>query len=150
MRKTTIIFSRLLFFVIIVGLCASCVSKTKDEKIQKSLIRDTLLEIERAFNNKDLDGIMKYYHPDFLHNGAILLDQKWEWQSRFNAYTLIEFDIRDIQINNDEAIVWMTINYYDRVNSTPALTVIEPETIGDLSYFYHTTRQWTILGNQYR
>jgi len=138
----------LLFYLLLSAIFASCLSKSNDEKIQKSLIRDIIMEIETAFNRKDLDGIMKHYHVDYLHFGKDFQNQKWEWQSRINDYARIEFDLRNIILSNDYAIVEMIIYYYDRDSITPSFYTYEPQTSGDLSYFFYNFREWVIFGNQ--
>ena len=126
----------------------SCLSSSKDEDIQRSRIANVLQKIEESFRQANWDTIMDNYHPDFIHNGRNYHTQRIVWRERTALYNRLEIEVISIEILEDYAMAKLILYYYDM--TTQHGPFIEPEYIGDMSFFYYDKGQWLIYGNQDR
>ena len=122
---------------------ASC--SGSDKNIEFSIIRDILQDIQISFNQRELDKILSYYHPDFLHKGKNIYAITNDWQHYMNTYLELNIEIIDLDIRDYEAIARIKITWKDQNHTYPPY--IDPETRGEMSYFYKEHRDWKIIGN---
>ena len=138
-----------LFAVIILCITLlSCNLNSNDDNVQRSRISDVLYRIEDAFNQRNNNAIMQHYHQDFLHNGMNHNGQSFIWSDRMTLYNILDIEIVSIELDGYLALVRMKLSYSDRETKYPPF--FEPETSGDLSYFFHERGEWKIYGNQIR
>lgn len=139
--------SKVILGIFIILLIISCSDTTSSEDISKMEILDILDEIESAFTFSDIESIMENYHHNFSHlaNDSFYNfgSETIVWESRINSYSNIDFLEIDIQINGDTAIASFQFHLDDEIFP-------EPETYGDISYFYNSINGWVICGNNFR
>lgn len=127
----------ILFFIV------SC-NTTSPEKLDEQAIIEILDSIQSNFNFDDLEGIMQFYHQDFLHNGD---DFEWErdtiWFTRLNDFTNLNFEDIEIIINGDFATASFTMQIDDIITEEPS------EENGDISYFFYDQLDWKICGKDF-
>lgn len=131
--------------VMIIGLLAllSCDAQTQSQ--DKAEIENIIYDISRDFNWNDIPGIVAYLHPDYRHNGMQGMQFRELWLNRKTTYELLDFVIHDIAISGDYAIVSMQLSFQ---TSGEDLVYEEPQTSGDISYFYYDQGEWQLYGNQ--
>jgi hypothetical protein len=108
-------------------------------------IRNIVYDVEHDFNWNDIDGIMEHVHPDYLHNGMHSMQLRNAWLNRKADYDLLSCDVDSVLIQGDYATVYMTLTFQ---NSHGNYAYHEPESFGDISYFYYDQDSWRIYGNQ--
>ena len=126
----------------------SCNSKYDDENAQKSMISDRLFRVQEAFNMSNWDSIMLNYHPDFYHFGRDYHTQTIVWREKMALYNRMDFEILNIDLFDEFAEVRFLLYYYD--NTSVHGPFVEPDTFGDMSYFFYDRGDWLIYGNQRR
>jgi hypothetical protein len=140
MRKTTI----LLGILIILTLLCGCKDTTAVE-YDKTRINNILYNIERAFNDHDIDALMSYYHVDFLHKGQSRWAIREVWLNRMGEYLLIDFQNISISVHDDNAVVSFTMKL---IKQNETVFSDEPDAHGDASYFFYDNYDWRVYGNQ--
>ena len=132
----------ILLLLVIIALCAC---DTHSEILDEEEIRNIIYDISYDFSWNDINGIMEYVHKDFRHNGMYRDELRLLWNERRNRYQLLSCDISQIYIDNEYAIVFMTMTYQ---SATETVSLSEPDTFGDASYYYFDQGRWQIYGNQ--
>lgn len=116
------------------------------EEVDDYEIEQILEEIEKEFNFGNLEGIMIYYHEDFLHNNKNYWEEETVWQLRLLEYNMIEFQNIEVEINGAFAQASFKMIF---TNNSGVHVFNEPEDHGDVSYFYKENQVWKIYGNQF-
>lgn len=131
----------LLAFLLMVTACD--VTEPQDND---TLVQEQLASFERAFNLKDPAAMMELVHPGYLHGNMNYWNFNQIWQDRMAQYALLE--IRDISVVfvGDYATVSMRLDFIDPDGNQ---SYLEPQTFGDISYFYYTGSTWKICGRDY-
>ncbi len=127
-------------------LLSACSGSTDDDDVSEVLISEVLNDIVNKFNVRDLDGIMAYYHTDYLHQGDILSNARYTWEIRMAIYTTME--IEDIEVTKEglEATAGFTMT----LTGTEGDEVFtEPTDHGDFSYYIKDVTSWKIYGDQH-
>ena len=132
-------------YIILISLIFLTSCSGSNKNIERSIIRDILQDIQISFNQRELDKILSYYHPDFFHKGKNIYAITNDWQHYLNTYLELNIEIIDIDIRDYEAIARIKITWKDQNTTYP--TYIDPETKGEMSYFYLEQRDWKIIGN---
>jgi hypothetical protein len=135
----------LLLFCVSLILVSGCSYATSDE-YDENRVNTILYNIKQAFNNHDIDGLMIYFHHDYLHNGQSKLQIEQVWLDRMAQYLLIDFQNIDIDVHGDAALVTFTMvlqTQHETVNYD------EPDSHGDLSFFEYIDSDWYVYGNQH-
>lgn len=123
-------------------LFVSC-DLSSPEEVDNAEIEDIFTSIESAFIFADLDKIMDYYHPEFLHGTDTYNFERIIWEIRLNDYEVLEISDIDIDLNDEFAVVSFTMQLGD-------ITSLEPSAeFGDISYFYREYGEWKICGNNF-
>lgn len=120
----------------------SCETTSPDE-LDDNEIRHILDSIQINFSYNDIDSIMQYYDPLFMHNGN---DFDWEqniWIIRINDYDVLSFENIEIIIEGDFATAYFTMSLNDLVTEEPS------EENGDISYFYRQFGGWKLCGRDF-
>lgn len=125
-------------------LSAGC-NRTTSPYYDEDRINDMFYQLERAFNDHDIDAFMQYFHYDYLHKGQTRWLIEQVWQNRMGEYLLIDFQDIEIVVEGDEAIVYFTMKLQ---NQQETVYTLEPEANGDISYFIYDSYDWYIFGNQ--
>lgn len=112
----------------------------------ETLVQEQLAAFSRAFNTKDPAAMMELVQPGYLHNNQNYWNFNQIWQDRMAQYALLE--IRDISVvfSGDYATVSMRLDF---IEPDGGLSYLEPQTNGDISYFYFTGSTWKICGRDY-
>ena len=133
------LISMMLFF--------SCDSSSSPDNIDENMIREILQNIALAFNYGNIEEIMIYYHPDFLHNGDDLDSEHTLWELRSIEYNELEIENVEIGFLNDD---YATASFILRfIGNSGSDSWDEPsDENGDLSYFFLDFSGWMIIGNQ--
>ncbi|MCF7858730.1 MAG: hypothetical protein K9N07_05325 [Candidatus Cloacimonetes bacterium] len=129
-------------FILIVLMFISCETTSPDE-LDDNEIRHILDSIQINFSYNDIDSIMQYYDPLFMHNGN---DFDWEqniWIIRINDYDVLSFENIEIIIEGDFATAYFTMSLNDLVTEEPS------EENGDISYFYRQFGGWKLCGRDF-
>lgn len=121
--------------------CNKITSPSYDE----DRINNILYDMKQAFNNHDIDAFMQYFHYDYLHEGQNRWLMRQIWLGRMGEYLLLDFQDVEIEVYNDEAIVYFTLKLQ---NQTETVYTDEPAASGDLSYFRYVSYDWYLYGNQ--
>jgi len=135
----------ILGLIVIFGICA-CSSDLSDEEIEKSRINDVLLRVRDGFNDLEINSIMEYYDQDFLHDGKNKFNEEYVWNDRLSQYNYLELTDIDIEYGGDFAVVHFIAKYS---KSGSQAIFIEPDDIGDMSYFRKIGNEWKIYGDQH-
>ena len=134
-------------FLIFAIFIFSCAKLSSPNDVNTNSILSIFDDIEVAFIQQDLDGIMKFYAADFQHNGNNYDDEKTIWEIRLIDYTSLDFSEISIDFLSDYSAVVsfkMTLKYYEQETVTE-----EPSAEnGDISYFQLLNGRWQIFGNQ--
>ncbi len=135
-------FAAILFSMLFLMACSG---STDDDEVASVLITEILDDIEELYNLHDVDGIMAYFHPDFLHYGDNRTSERYTWEIRMTLYPTMEID--DIEVEKDglEAVASFTMTLID---GNDIEVYNEPDDHGDFSYFYKDVSDWKIYGNQ--
>ena len=136
---------RKLHHIVILSLLLLISCNGSKKNIEQSIIRDILQDIQISFNQRELDKILSYYHLDFFHKGRDIYAITNDWQHYLNIYLELNIEIIDIDIRDYEAIARIKVTWKDQNTTYP--TYIDPETKGEMSYFYLDQRDWKIIGN---
>ncbi len=137
-------FYKVILFLI-VCLLISCTSDLSKTEIAQANINDVMLRIEDAFNEMNINDIMKYYDEDYYHKGYNKFNQKFVWEDRMADYNYCSFENISIDVNGDFATVQFTM----RLTSPSSEELFfEPNDHGDLSYFRKINGVWKVYGNQ--
>ncbi|MCB5250036.1 MAG: hypothetical protein RBS16_01510 [Candidatus Cloacimonadales bacterium] len=136
---------RLAFLFFIALLLSSCLTDLSQEDVAKSQINDILMQIKDGFLEIDVPKIMSVYDNDYLHKGKNKSDQRFIWQDRLTSFSYLELIDIKIDINGDFAVAYFLAEYSKYGNKT---TFIEPDDIGDMSYFRRVNGQWQVYGDQ--
>ncbi len=135
-------------FVVIVFvinmLIIGCKSPTSDN-YDETRINAIMYNIEKAYNDHDIDTLMQYIHIDYLHNGQSRWEIRELWLDRMNEYLVVDFQSINIDVHNDRATVSFTMKLQ---NPDETVYSDEPNTHGDLSYFIYDNSDWYVYGNQ--
>jgi hypothetical protein len=108
-------------------------------------INSILYDVNKAFNDHDIDALMIPFHQNYLHSGMALWEVRELWLDRMARYQLMDLQNVNITVNNDKAIVTFTMKLQ---SSTETVYTDEPATHGDLSYFWNDGNDWYVYGNQ--
>ena len=123
----------------------SCGDKVESEEISKDRIEDIFEDIEILFAQGDTDKIMDFYHEDYLHNGDILENAEYNWETRAFNYNFLDFENLEFEFDSFSA----TVSFHMILaNPDSSVTFVEPLEHGDLSYFYKEEGLWQVYGNQ--
>lgn len=131
--------------IIIICFLTSCTNDLSKTEIAKANINDVIQRVEDAFNEMNINDIMKYYDEDFYHKGYNKYNQKIVWEDRMAEFNYCSFENINIDIDGDFAIVQFSMRLSS--NSSEDL-FFEPDDHGDLSYFKKINGSWMVYGNQ--
>ena len=123
----------------------SCNSNLSKTEIDKSRINDILDQITDQFIAYNINSIMTCYHQDYYHKSYDKDEQKTIWLDRRSQYNLMQIENLTIEINDNRAVAKFVLKYS---NENGEDIFVEPEDIGDLSYFIKENNEWKIYGNQ--
>jgi hypothetical protein len=121
--------------------CHNSTSISWDE----SRIHTILYNIERAYNDHDIDALMNHVHFDYLHKGMPRWRVRELWLDRMSEYPLIDFLNVRINLLDDRATVSFTMKL---VSPDATVYTDEPADNGDLSYFAYINSDWYVYGNR--
>lgn len=133
-----------LLILVLAMLSMGC-NKTTLSEYDEERINTIFYNMKRAFNDHDIDAFMQYVHTDYLHNGRNKWLLRQDWLDRMGEYLLLDFQNVEIEVYNDEAIVYFTLKLQ---NQTETVYFEEPGAHGDISYFDYDSYDWYIYGNQ--
>ncbi len=129
-------------FAIILIFTTSC-DTTSPEELDKNAILDILDSIQSNFNMDNIEGIMQYYHQDFLHDGDDHDFERIRWEIRLN-------DNDELILENIEIILNGNYATADFLMHLDATTTDEPsDENGDLSYFFCELGSWKLCGQNF-
>jgi len=140
----------MLIILLSIMLFISCSDKGD---VPKARVANIIRDIEHSFNNtvmggSDVSSIMKYYHDDYSHNGAVKAIAQAKWSERADLYDGMKAEIIRISIDGDYGIATLKITFYLRGGETvPPYT--DPDTFGDMSYFIEQDKVWKIWGKDW-
>ncbi|HOD54273.1 MAG TPA: hypothetical protein PKJ08_07090 [Candidatus Cloacimonadota bacterium] len=132
-------------FIVVMLTLSACSTDLSEDDIDRSKINDILLRVRDEFNDVDIDKVMSYYDTDYYHNGLNLFNQTNVWYDRSIEYNYLELSEINIVLNGDFAVVHFIAKYSKQGTQT---ILIEPDEIGDMSYFRKVNGEWKIYGNQ--
>ena len=135
-------YSSLLLTLLLISSC----TLTEPNYSPENQIKNSLYDISRWFDNKNLNPILDLVHEDYLHNGMTKWNFRELWQDRMGQYALLDISAIQLTFNGDYATVKMVLDFTDPEGN---LTLNEPWDSGDLSYFYYNGNSWVICGNQF-
>ncbi len=141
-RKFRYLVAALMLLALLLTGCPVTTSPYYNE----SRIRDILNYMERAFNEHDIDAMMRYIHPEYLHDGMNRWQVRELWLDRMAEFLLLDFENVQVVIDDEDAYVSFTMKLmkeYETVYSN------EPSAHGDCSYFIYDHGDWSVYGNQY-
>lgn len=133
----------LLLVIMLVFLFSGC--KDPSSSYDETRINDILYRIESAYNDHDVDALLMYFSPDYLHDGQSNWEIREVWLDRMAEFVLIDFQDIEINIHGDLATVGFRMKL---ISQTQTLYSDEPATHGDLSYFIYEDSDWKVYGNQ--
>jgi ketosteroid isomerase-like protein len=132
--------SLILISILLLGACNDSNSKTQD----RTRVEDMVEAIRDAFNNDDIEAIMAEYHPDFLHNGRTLSEERQVWQARMIDYSDMMIDNLSVEVDSDDATASFKLSL---TNLNGTVVSEEPRDHGDVSFFRKDDGTWKIIGN---
>ncbi|HPR18471.1 MAG TPA: nuclear transport factor 2 family protein [Candidatus Cloacimonadota bacterium] len=131
------------FLVVLLAISLFSCDLSSPSEVNKAQIEEIFEGIKTAFDFKDVDALMQYYHADFLHNTDDWGDEYAVWQIRMNEYDTFDFANIEIDTHNSFATVSLTMTLDNEQTSEPT------DENGDLSYFYKTEDGWKVCGNNF-
>lgn len=119
--------------------------KTTSVDYDETRINTIFYKLKQAFNDKDINNFMNYFHTDYLHKGQTCWMMREVWLDRMAEYLLIDFQNISISVQNGYAVVTFTMKL-QKENQT--VFSDEPAAHGDISYFIHDNYDWSVYGDQ--
>jgi len=136
-----------LIIILLASLLALSGCDTTDpDNTNESDIRAAIYQITSSFNWNNIDAIMALVHTDYLHKGMYRNQLQQLWLDRRALYTNLETTIWSVTILDDRATVSMRMTFSGP--GVPTLTLDEPQSSGDASYFFHDGQSWVLYGDQ--
>lgn len=142
----TKVFRYMTFFIIALMMLSIGCNKTTSPYYDEDRINSILYNMKQAFNDHDIEAFMQYFHYDYLHEGQNRWLMRQIWLDRMGEYLLLDFQNVEIEVYNNEAIVYFTLKLQ---NQSETVYTVEPAASGDLSYFIYNSYDWYIYGNQH-
>lgn len=134
----------LLIMLMALAIITAC--DLTEPQSNETLVREQLSAFERAFNTKDPAAMMDLVHHGYLHNNLNYWNFNQIWQDRMAQYALLEIREISIVFSGDYATASMRLDFIDPEGGQ---SYLEPQTNGDISYFYFTGSIWKICGKDY-
>jgi len=119
--------------------------KTTSVDYDETRINTIFYKLKQAFNDKDINNFMNYFHTDYLHKGQTRWMMREVWLDRMAEYLLIDFQNISISVQNSNAVVTFTMKL-QKENQT--VFSDEPAAHGDISYFIYDNYDWSVYGDQ--
>ena len=126
-------------FALILIFSISC-DTTSPEELDKNAILDILDSIQSNFNMDTVEGIMQYYHQDFLHDGDDNGFERIRWEIRLNDHEELLLQDIEIIVNGDFATASFIMHLDDQTTEEPS------DENGVLSYFFYELGSWKLCG----
>lgn len=144
MRYVTGLMICLLLAMGALGL-SSC-DITNPEQNAKAEILELLEDIEHYFNYKEIAPILAMLDPEYQHNGMGTWQFRNLWEGRMATWLLLEISEVSVEIDGDYATASMRLKF---INPEGEYLLYEPQSSGDISYFFYDGYRWKICGNEY-
>lgn len=134
-----------LFFLLLMLITLVTCDLTNPIDNDSSQIKDLLYDLSIAFNNKEIENVMNYVHPDFLHNGLIPFTLRELWLDRMAVYSLMSIENISVQVTDEHAVATFRIRFEGQDGE---IEYEAPFELSDVSYFYFHQDKWKLYGNQ--
>lgn len=135
----------LLPLLLLALLAASCGLASSPQELDEGQIKDILYDIESKFNANDIDGLMDHVHSDYYHNSMYGHQLRLRWLDLRARYELLDITDLEVEVEADFATAGMRLTFH---SATGDLSYLEPDSVGDISYFYYDDGVWQIIGNR--
>ncbi|MBT3169548.1 MAG: hypothetical protein HN952_05685 [Candidatus Cloacimonetes bacterium] len=120
----------------------SCETSSPQDVLEMEIM-DIYDTIKESFLVGDLERIMQFYHTDFQHDNDDYDGELTVWQLRRINHETIDFSDIEFGVYDNFVEVSFTLHLDDE-------SFVEPETFGDISFFYFTSQnEWKICGNYF-
>lgn len=136
---------RVIFLLLMMILLVSCTSDLSKEEIAKTEINQILDNVADDFRLLEINKLMSKYDDDYYHKSFDKQEQRTIWEDRRAEYNYMEISNLSIEVNGDRAVASFVVKYS---NENTQDIFIEPEDIGDISFFKKENNEWVIYGNQ--
>lgn len=141
--RLTAVLIRTMLLLLVLPLLLSCQSSSLSQ--EENEIRNIIYDISHDFSWNDIQCIVDHLHPDYRHNGMQSLQFRELWLNRRASFDLLDCDISGVEIQGDYATVHLRLDFQ---SATDDLSYDDPQTSGDISFFFYDRGAWQLYGNQ--